>query len=198
MLALADHARDDGSHVYPSMALLAWKSSYSLRQVKRIVDELRRLTVLTVVARARRGRPTEYKINLEAVPAKPILARKSDIAAPQSRNNEVSSKPVPVTFPARSGDIFGHIEPLEESSIEPEPGPLQGGPSDPVLRAAVSHTEVAGRPDTRHRAIKAVIEQQHLMKFRIDCEWDGREERCSRSSWRGTHSGQKVNLLRWW
>ena len=87
MLALADHARDDGSHVYPSMALLAWKSSYSLRQVKRIVDELRRLTVLTVVARARRGRPTEYKINLEAVPAKPILARKSHIAAPQSRNN---------------------------------------------------------------------------------------------------------------
>ena len=61
MLALADHAHDDGTGIRPSMARVAWKTGYSERQVKRIVKRLRdERRVLMLVRNAVRGRPPEY------------------------------------------------------------------------------------------------------------------------------------------
>ncbi len=118
MLALADHARDDGSHVYPSLSLVAWKTGYSLRQVKRIVSDLRRSGVLAVVAPARRGRPTEYRINLAPAKEKPSFSKahsKGDTMPLQANPDDVTSTPVAVTSAADCGDIPRHIEPLEPS-----------------------------------------------------------------------------------
>ena len=117
MLALADHADDHGAHIYPSIGLVAWKTGYSVRQVKRVLDKLRSKGVLIVVARARRGRPTEYRINLEAVSSKATFPSRGDKLSPQFPKLAVSSRTVEVTSSATLGDISGHIEPSLEPSI---------------------------------------------------------------------------------
>ncbi len=70
LLALADHADDEGGSVFPSLALVAWKTGYSTRQVRRIVRTLEDRGALVLVAEATRYRPNEYRIVMEAVPAK--------------------------------------------------------------------------------------------------------------------------------
>lgn len=121
LLALSDHAGDDGSHVYPSLAHIAWKTGYSARQVKRVIADLRRMGVLEVVAPARRGRPVEYRVHIEAVPEKSPL-RKDDMKALQDRGDAVTWATVEVASAADTGDISGPIETLlkpEEPTLLP-------------------------------------------------------------------------------
>ena len=62
LVALCDHAEDDGTQVFPSMERLAWKCRLSRRQVQRIVGNLRVAGILEVVAKSSQHRPTEYRI----------------------------------------------------------------------------------------------------------------------------------------
>lgn len=77
LLAMADHARDDGSRCYPSVDYLAWKCGYSRRQIQNIVHDLRAKAILLVVSHDAggrgpdgRGKATEYLIRLADVPKK--------------------------------------------------------------------------------------------------------------------------------
>ena len=40
-LALADHADDDGRRSYPSLPYVAWKTGYSVRQIRRVLVKMR-------------------------------------------------------------------------------------------------------------------------------------------------------------
>lgn len=71
MLSLADHAHDDGSHVFPSVPLVAWKTDYCERQVQRIMRWLISKQVLILVRHSTAKRPNEYRIDLSVVPDKP-------------------------------------------------------------------------------------------------------------------------------
>jgi len=75
LMALADHADHEGNNVRPSVGLIAWKTNYSDRQVRRIMAELRECGILKVV-REGVGQVKEYAICLENVPRK--AARFSD------------------------------------------------------------------------------------------------------------------------
>ena len=66
LLALADHADDNGGSVRPSHALIAWKLDCSERSVRRNVDELLRTGILKQVRHSGPGRPNEYRIDLSA------------------------------------------------------------------------------------------------------------------------------------
>ena len=46
LLALADHADHNGGSVRPSVALIAWKTGYSKRQVQRIIRDLEEAGIL--------------------------------------------------------------------------------------------------------------------------------------------------------
>ena len=83
-LALADHAKDDGTDVFPGVGYVAWKVDKSRRQVRRIMRELEALGMLVKVAEAQRHRPTEYSIDVEALEAKPPRA---DIAVSPLRTS---------------------------------------------------------------------------------------------------------------
>ena len=67
LLALADHAHDDGGKCYPGVRYLAWKSGYSERQIQRLLRRLQHRGVLRAVAHARGGRgiATEYLIETQ-------------------------------------------------------------------------------------------------------------------------------------
>jgi hypothetical protein len=67
LLAMADHANDDGQNCYPSNAYLAWKTGYSERSVRRIHRALELTGIITRVAHQEGGRgfATEYRLNVE-------------------------------------------------------------------------------------------------------------------------------------
>lgn len=64
LLALSDHADHNGNNVFPSMGLVAWKTGYSERQVRRIVKQL--IADKLLLEKKRPGKTTLFSINLVA------------------------------------------------------------------------------------------------------------------------------------
>ena len=79
-LAYADHAQDDGTNIYPSVAHTAWKTGYSERTVQRLTKELVDSGVLV-----RHGYgpsfTNRYKMDTKALPVRPHWG--GDILTPQ-------------------------------------------------------------------------------------------------------------------
>jgi Helix-turn-helix domain len=72
LLALADHADHLGANIYPSIALVAWKTGYSGRQVSRVIAQLVTDGLLIVLqAGGGRKRSTMYRFDLDAGTVKP-------------------------------------------------------------------------------------------------------------------------------
>lgn len=117
MLALADHAHDDGSRVFPSVARTSWKTGYSKRQVQRIIGVLKKSSVLIVVKKAYKNRPTEYRIDLLKAPEKP--AYRGDVVSPLVEagvTGEVNGGDIP----AARDDIAMSSKPSLEPSDQPK------------------------------------------------------------------------------
>jgi Cdc6-related protein, AAA superfamily ATPase len=62
LLAMADHAHDDGTHVYPSVRHICRKTSMSERAVRGVLKKLRERGLLIVQRKATRYTPTIYLI----------------------------------------------------------------------------------------------------------------------------------------
>lgn len=107
LIALADHANDDGAAVYPSIAFIAWKTGYSERQVTRLVGDLQRLGILVLVKKAYRGRPNEYRIDLANAPLKKKFREDASINTDDTQMSPqipvMSSEATEIT-----GDISDH------------------------------------------------------------------------------------------
>jgi hypothetical protein len=71
MLALADHAHEDGTGIRPSINRIAWKTGYSERSVQNIMGQLRDLGILVVVVPATPFTPNEYRFEWSAATPKP-------------------------------------------------------------------------------------------------------------------------------
>ena len=86
-LAIADHAHDDGTHVFPSVASLARKSRQSDRSVQYQLRRLEKDGWLILVGNANGGRGTarEYAIN----PAWILGAEYADLA-PEKKGAEIA------------------------------------------------------------------------------------------------------------
>lgn len=63
LLALADHAHDDGTHVFPSIEYTAWKTGYSEAQTRRIIKALVKSEILSSTPRP--GKTNLYAIHVE-------------------------------------------------------------------------------------------------------------------------------------
>lgn len=71
LLALADHADHEGGGIYPSLALIEWKTGYSVRQIQRVIALLVDDGILELVAPYTDHRPNVYRLNLSAGKVKP-------------------------------------------------------------------------------------------------------------------------------
>lgn len=80
MLALADHAHDDGTHCYPGVPYIAWKTGYSERNVTRILGDLEAQGLIEPQAEkiGGYGRVTEYHIHIDKGAKKSPFVKKSD------------------------------------------------------------------------------------------------------------------------
>lgn len=124
-LALADHAHDDGSHVFPSVEYLSWKTGYSERQVQRILRELEeaRLLVLEKPATGGRGHTNEYSLHLSnGVKKSPFIPRskrvKGDKMTPQEKGDNLTKGDIDGIKGDKSG-VKGDIAMAPEPSNHP-------------------------------------------------------------------------------
>lgn len=83
MLALADHAHEDGTGIRPSIKRLAWKTGYSERSVQNIMSQLRDLGLLVITVPATHRTPNEYRFNWSAVAPKPSFDEYADVRREQ-------------------------------------------------------------------------------------------------------------------
>lgn len=128
LLALADHAHDDGTHCYPGVEYLSWKTGYSERQIQRILHDLADEQLIQIIAWAKGGRglPTEFELHLDNGKPKPEW-RKGDKMSPfrAKQKGDISGKKR-VTFRAEKGDIFA------------QKGDISGNPPTPPYKAEPS------------------------------------------------------------
>lgn len=126
LLAMADIAHDDGTHCYPSVALVAWKTGYSARQVQRIIHSLADRKILIAVGHINGGRAHAVEYNIDLT--------KGDKKAPFKRLERVTSETQKGDISDVKGDILsvkGDIAMSPESYnhrtvIEPSPLPPRG------------------------------------------------------------------------
>lgn len=105
MLALADHAHDDGTEIRPGVARIAWKTGYSERQVQRILTKLRDDMEILVMTRKGdgRGNPNVYRIDwTKGVKKAPFTPKKKgDIEAVKGdiseKKGDIAASPEPST-----------------------------------------------------------------------------------------------------
>jgi hypothetical protein len=76
-LAYADHAHDDGSHIFPAINYISWKTGYSRRSVQSITRQLEEIGVLVNVGKGPSG-VNRYRMIFKNLPArKPYRGAKS-------------------------------------------------------------------------------------------------------------------------
>lgn len=114
LVALADHAGDDGKHAYPSVDRLTVKTSYAERTVRRALADLREMGLIHVVNEATHNFPTEYELDLPQMQAMKCArfdrgARNAPHDLPENtgrgaRNAPKPSKEISKQPPGRSDD----------------------------------------------------------------------------------------------
>lgn len=77
LMALADHADDDGDNCYPGLDYLEWKLDKTERQLRRILSRLAEIGVLKMTERGNgRGNKSQFKIDLSKGVFKPLFNQK--------------------------------------------------------------------------------------------------------------------------
>ena len=72
MLALADHAHEDGTGIRPSINRIAWKTGYSERSVQNIMAQLRAAWAFwSIAVPATHNTPNEYRFDWSVATPKP-------------------------------------------------------------------------------------------------------------------------------
>jgi DNA-binding transcriptional ArsR family regulator len=68
---LSRFADEAGGSIFPAIDRMAWETDRSRNTINHQLSALRRSGVLEVVRDGTRTRPTEYRINLDALPVRP-------------------------------------------------------------------------------------------------------------------------------
>jgi DNA-binding Lrp family transcriptional regulator len=123
LLALADHARDDGTSCYPSVNRIAWMTSLSVRTVQYALRRLQKSGLIEQVAKARRHRPTEYAIHLERGKRKMLLVKATRGAeiAPLAGSGVQPKAARGADDRDRDATAIAHEPSIEPTMIRPEP-----------------------------------------------------------------------------
>ena len=177
LMALADHARDDGTKVYPSVARTAWKVGASRATVQRVLRKFRSAGALIVVHDGGGRQATEYTLVLDALPKKPPLKKRDppQAEAPQPEAG-IPNADVAVTRQQPHGEAAGASEGGGSSLTAVRPQPSDNPSYIPYVNRPESGAR-AGRatPDgapahVRRSEREPDTEAEQLRKTRIYLE----------------------------
>ena len=116
-LALADHAHDDGTHIYPKLATLAAKTRQSARTVQYQLRRMEARGWLQVVGAGDggRGRAREYRINpawIEGDELRALVDEKGAKVAPfDGQNGAAVAAPFEIDSPGKGAATVAAFEP---------------------------------------------------------------------------------------
>ncbi|VWC53724.1 gp60 [Burkholderia aenigmatica] len=137
-LALADHADDDGTHIFPSVSTMAAKTRQSERAVQYQLAKMQETGWLILVRPGRGGRkggmPAEYRISTEWI--------KGEEIAPISKKKAQVKK----------GEKSSPIPPVDKSEIGAEIAPNKDGNGcNPEQKWVQSATEMGAKLDKPYK-----------------------------------------------
>jgi hypothetical protein len=193
LLCLADHAKDDGSDVYPSLARIRYKTGYSETQVRDLMQALVKGRVLVLVARGGKGPgdTAEYQINITAAKAQPAFREWLKTQSPHVQQ-----------FPAKGAKT----EPMDKGAVSSEEGcgsgSDKGAKTEPELRTTrTKNTRTkpsdADAPDPRHEQVRALIQKLHVETLNVtpaETGWDGRAGKALKT-WLAEHPNARLELI---
>lgn len=119
LLAMADHADHEGNNVFPSQGLIAWKTGYSIDQVRRIQRALVNDKLLKVESSAP-GKPIKYSIDLTMGKLKPAYTpgiAMQDLAKSKTLHNDAATTPS-IAMQDPTPSIAMQDKPSDKPSIE--------------------------------------------------------------------------------
>lgn len=148
LLAMADHAHDDGSSCYPSVPRLAWKIGISERTIQRIIAKMVAGEVLELVGEASYHRPKEYRIDLSKLRAKAPLASARGDRGDKSGVTGVTNQGV-------RGDTMAVTLTIENHPIEPTTGAPAGEQAPKI--SATATPKRAARAATPWSAFRTLV-----------------------------------------
>ncbi len=121
LLAYADHADHDGNNVFPSMGLMARKTGYHERHVKRITRVLERKGFLIPVGdqAGGRNRPNQWRIPIYGGVKGDTQSTLSELKGDMGSPKRVTPGAQRVAPRSEKGDIAESPEPSLEPSLEP-------------------------------------------------------------------------------
>ena len=126
MLALADHACEDGTGIRPSINRIVWKTEYSERSVQNILSQLRQLGILVITVPATYNTPNEYKFDWSAATPKPAF---DDFIAQKKGRKVGGAESAPLAKEVKDEDNRGAIT-VQQGCSSDEVGvqlPCRGG-----------------------------------------------------------------------
>jgi hypothetical protein len=160
MLALADHAHDDGTHCYPGIPYLAWKTGYSERNVTRILGELEDDEIIESQDEKSGGYGlySEYHIHIEKGDKKPEFHRKSN---PKRVTTQTAGEPERVTNGTEKGDNSAQNPDNPDKKGDNSPRAKREEPSEnhkePSVEGAAP-TETVIPDDTTTTCLKTLLD----------------------------------------
>lgn len=95
LMALADHADHDGGSLFVGQRLLSWKTGYSERQIRRILEQLELAKIIIPEDGGRgRGLKQNYRIIMDNAPRKPKMdSTKKRTKWPVNSDDDSGEKP---------------------------------------------------------------------------------------------------------
>ena len=152
-VAYAQHGNDRGGAIFPSIGLIAWETGRSPRTVQRVTRSFEERGLLVKVRSAAGRRANEYRMDVEAIPSKPIYVSRK--AARGDTHDTPTDDPevTPVTRTGDTDDARGDTgDALGVTPVSPKPSGnlhrnLQGIPS----RAGVT---VSNKDELEHTLIE--------------------------------------------
>ena len=159
LLAIADHAGDDGGDAWPSVPTLARKTGTSERTVQRGLSRLEAGGHLAVERCAGRGGTNRYRVLMAPAAGASLSPAATAAAARGGRHAGTGDDLAPVTQPRRPGGD-GQVSPERpERPFSPQP-PASGGPTATTTTA--TRCTASARPSradgTSPRAVRAAAD----------------------------------------
>lgn len=154
LLAMADHADHDGSKVFPSNGLVAWKLGVSEDTVSRLKKKLEERGILVLV-KSLPGRVKEYRIDLSQGQKKqPYVPRRT-------QNQEPTDDDVPHNPPASCGP------PQIAAPRKPDATPPQMAHNPPAKLCGPNHHITIKEPSSSaHAEFIRLWHDEYLKVFR--------------------------------
>jgi hypothetical protein len=124
LMALADHADDQGRNCYPSIGYLSWKCKASERTIQRVLRELEDRRLIQVTWNPDGMSSNDFRLTLDNGTLKPPYERKRRGRPKNPRQNDTSFSEESITGDMdtpNNGKLVTPVSKTGDTAVAPEP-----------------------------------------------------------------------------